>query len=324
MGISTIAWGAKVSDLFLDRVKWIVDDLDIGYSLADGTSKLMACMAWESNETFEPDVRNMAGSGATGLIQFMPSTAKALGTDVLKLAHMTAEDQLNYVWKYFEPYRGRLKTLGDLYMAILWPKGVGKPETYVLWAKGNAPTTYRQNSGLDLNRDGVITKAEATAKVAEKLSKGMGPGYVLETLLTPFADEPQEQLTLDPAPEPEPEGPMDAKDVLNTVKDTAVRIGVEKGTELIEQVTEDATHTVTIEAKPKTKVEVAKHAAGSFEAKILAILMVLGPLLADPAFSSKLGAFTTSVARGETSWSALISLVGVALLVYRNVTPPRN
>jgi soluble lytic murein transglycosylase-like protein len=35
----------------------------------------MACMAWESGRSFRPDVKNMAGSGATGLIQFMPTTA---------------------------------------------------------------------------------------------------------------------------------------------------------------------------------------------------------------------------------------------------------
>ena len=317
MGISTIAWGTKVSDLFLDRVKWIVDDLDIGYSLSDGCSKLMACMAWESNETFSANVRNMAGSGATGLIQFMPSTAKGLGTDVHRLAAMTPEDQLNYVWKYFEPYRGRLKTLGDLYMAILWPKGVGKPETYVLWSKGDAPTTYRQNSGLDLNRDGVITKAEATAKVAQKLSKGMGPGYVLETLLTPFTEEASEQLTLPAEPDVVPvyeKAPADISEY----------VGNAKSPELVQATVATEDYVSTVEAKPRTKVDVAKHAASGIEAKIVAVLMILGSLFANPDFAAKLGAFTTGVARGDASWSALLSLVGVALLVYRNTSPPRT
>lgn len=40
----------------------------------------MAAMAFESGETFSPSIKNAAGSGAVGLIQFMPSTAKALGT----------------------------------------------------------------------------------------------------------------------------------------------------------------------------------------------------------------------------------------------------
>lgn len=299
MGISAIAWGSKVSDVFLERVKWIVDDLDIGYAIDDGCSKLMACMAWESNETFSAGVRNMAGSGATGLIQFMPSTATGLGTTVDRLASMTPEDQLNYVWKYFEPYRGRLKTLGDIYMAILWPKGVGKPETYVLWDKHSKPTTYRQNSGLDLNRDGAITKAEATAKVAEKLSKGMTPPNVLETILSPFTPAAQEQERLDAEPVAQVTEPAPTL----TLDDITV---YEPGPE----------------APPKPpKAEAVKKAASSREAKVLGVLMILGSLFANPDFALKLGAFTTAVARGDASWSALLSLLGAALLVYTRSSP---
>lgn len=75
-----IAWGAKVSPVFLDRVKWIVEDLEIGMSVADGMSKCMTCFAWESGRTFSASVKNKAGSGAIGLIKFMPTTAKQLGT----------------------------------------------------------------------------------------------------------------------------------------------------------------------------------------------------------------------------------------------------
>jgi len=135
----------------------------------------MACMAWESGESFSPSVRNAAGSGATGLIQFMPSTAVGLGTSTAKLAAMTAEDQLNYVYKYFKPYAGRLNNLGDIYMAILWPKAVGKPDSYVLWEKGKQPTTFRQNAGLDINKDQKITRKECLEKIEGKLTKGLLP-----------------------------------------------------------------------------------------------------------------------------------------------------
>lgn len=177
-GPAVLAWGAKVSQTFRERVRWIAEDLQIGDSIADGANKLMTCMAWESGRSFRPDVRNMAGSGATGLIQFMPATARALGTTVEKLAAMTAEDQLNFVWKYFRPYRGKLKTLSDLYMAILYPKGVGRADDWVLFDKSKMPTTYRQNAGLDYNKDGCITKAEATAKVAALLEEGLRDGNV--------------------------------------------------------------------------------------------------------------------------------------------------
>jgi soluble lytic murein transglycosylase-like protein len=110
--VRQIAWGKKVSSTFRERVLWIADDLGCN------PDYLMACMAWESAETFRPDIKNAAGSGATGLIQFMPSTAKGLGTTTAELAEMTSEDQLRFVYKYFEPYRGRLNNLGDVYMGV--------------------------------------------------------------------------------------------------------------------------------------------------------------------------------------------------------------
>jgi hypothetical protein len=190
-----LAWGARVSKTFRDRVHWIVEDLEM--PAASGADDLMSCMAWESNETFSPSVRNMAGSGATGLIQFMPSTALPYffsAADIAKmtnaqksangrvatdrLAAMTAEDQLNYVHRYFRPFKGRVKNLGDLYMAILWPAGVGKPDSFALWDRATRPTTYRQNAGLDTNRDGTITRAEAIGKVLEKKARGFLQGNV--------------------------------------------------------------------------------------------------------------------------------------------------
>lgn len=167
-----IAWGAKVSSVFRDRIRWIGDTLNVN------PDYLMACIAWESGETFRSDIKNAAGSGATGLIQFMPTTARALGTTVQELARMTPEDQLNYVYKYFRPFAGRLNNLGDVYMAILWPKAVGKPDSYVLFDRSKSPTTFRQNAGLDVNKDGKVTRAECLVKINQKLGKGRRPEYL--------------------------------------------------------------------------------------------------------------------------------------------------
>jgi len=168
----SLAWGNKVSAEF--RKKVFAGCRDQGIP----ADSLMACMAWESAESFSSDIRNAAGSGAVGLIQFMPSTAKDMGTSTALLAGMTPERQLDYVFAYFRPYKGRLKTLADIYMAILWPAAIGRPESSSLWTADERPTTYRQNSGLDLNRDRVISKAEAAAKVQQKLMKGVKPPYV--------------------------------------------------------------------------------------------------------------------------------------------------
>lgn len=165
-----LAWGAKVSSTFRDRVRWIAADLKMD------ANYIMAAIAWESGEKFTANVKNMAGSGATGLIQFMPTTAIELGTTVSKLAAMTAEDQLNFVYKYFvlqQKRHGALVTLEDVYMSILWPSAIGKDASYVLFDKGKSPTAYRQNAGLDKNNNGQVTKYEAAAHVREKLEKGL-------------------------------------------------------------------------------------------------------------------------------------------------------
>ncbi|WP_051284548.1 transglycosylase SLT domain-containing protein [Desulforegula conservatrix] len=136
---------------------------------------LMAAMAFETGETFSPSVKNAAGSGAVGLIQFMPATARTLGTTTDFLGRMKPEEQLYYVESYLKPYKGKLKTLEDVYMAILWPAAIGKPLDYVLFKKDDpkAPKRYLQNKGLDFNGDGLITKAEAAEKVRKKQEKGL-------------------------------------------------------------------------------------------------------------------------------------------------------
>ena len=161
-----IAWGSKVSPLFRERVWWIADTLRLN------PDDLMACIAFESGRTFKATVRNAAGSGAIGLIQFMPNTAVSLGTSTTKLAGMTAEDQLNFVYRYLRPYAGKLNSVEDLYMSILWPKAVGQPLDYPLFTGG---ISYRQNSGLDSNKDGKVTKREAAAKVRKVLEEGLLP-----------------------------------------------------------------------------------------------------------------------------------------------------
>lgn len=164
----SIAWGAKVSAEFRERVIALAKFLNVEVDF------LMACMAFESGESFSPSVRNAAGSGAVGLIQFMPQTAAALGTTTEALAQKSAEDQLDDVRRYFQPWAGRLSTLADVYMAILWPAGVGKPGYTVLFDINDThhPKLYAQNKGLDWNKDGKITIDEAAAGPMKKLQKG--------------------------------------------------------------------------------------------------------------------------------------------------------
>ena len=104
-------------------------------------------------------------SGATGLIQFMPATAKSLGTTTAELLNMTAVDQLDYVYLYLKPYANKMHSLMDVYFAIFFPAAIGKPSDFVLQtSKLSASLIASQNAGYDINSDGEITVAEVESK----------------------------------------------------------------------------------------------------------------------------------------------------------------
>jgi len=157
-GLTPVPGIDKTSEAFRLRV------IDIARNLGTDPNFLMAIMSFESG--LDPKARN-SSSGATGLIQFMPSTATRLRTTTDALSRMTAEQQLDYVARYFATYKGRLKTLEDAYMAVLWPKAIGQGSNYVLFSKPEI--AYDQNRALDLNKDGRITVAEATSFVRKRL-----------------------------------------------------------------------------------------------------------------------------------------------------------
>lgn len=165
-----IAWGAKVTGDFKRKVIAIAGRLEME------PDHLMAIMAFETGRSFDPAVTNHAGSGATGLIQFMPRTAEGLGTSTAALRRMSAIDQLDYVERYLKPYAGRMGDLQSAYMAVLYPRAIGKPADHVLFRKGSV--AYRLNRGLDRNGNGSITKAEAAQRVVALLAEGLRPGNI--------------------------------------------------------------------------------------------------------------------------------------------------
>ena len=166
--MKTIAWGKKLSVEEKEKLLKICSNLKIE------PDYLMSCIAFETGETFSPSIESKSGSKALGLLQFMPTTAIALGTTSEKLKKMSVLEQLDYVEKYFKPYASKVKTLSDLYMAILWPVAIGKSPDFVLFYKADKkyPKRYIQNRGLDFNKDGKITLSETCKKIEEKLVKG--------------------------------------------------------------------------------------------------------------------------------------------------------
>lgn len=165
-----LSWGAKASEDFCSRVIALCRS---SFSYDDAPNDLMTCMAFESGGTFRADIKNAAGSGAIGLIQFMPDTATDLGTSIYALSIMSPEDQLSYVRSYFRPYFSRIHSLSDMYMAILMPKYVAATDETVVFL--GVTLAYKQNLGLDTNKDGQVTKGEICARLLAKKYEGFSP-----------------------------------------------------------------------------------------------------------------------------------------------------
>ena len=156
----TAAWntkpGVELTETFVQKTMQVAEN--IGCDAND----LLALMYSESG--FRHDVQN--NIGATGLIQFMPQTAKSLGTTTDALKNMSPEQQLDYVEKYFLKNKaaagmsGKRISAGDLYAITFLPAR----------AKNNELTTkdekyYKFNYGLDTNKDGVITKKDLSQRL---------------------------------------------------------------------------------------------------------------------------------------------------------------
>lgn len=124
---------------------------------------MVAVFEYETGGSMDPAQPNLAGSGAIGLIQFMPDTAAALGTSSTELAAMSQVEQLAYVEQYFAPAKGKIVTLSDHYLAVFAPKGIGQGEDFALYSSPSEE--YLKNAPMDTDLDGIITVADATAPV---------------------------------------------------------------------------------------------------------------------------------------------------------------
>jgi hypothetical protein len=147
---------------FINKVKNISSKLNID------PNWLMAIMYWESAKTFSPSITNPIG--AVGLIQFIPNTAKGLGTTSSALKNMTAVQQLDYVYKYYLPYKGKLKNYIDTYFVTFFPLAVGKPDDYVLQTNSlSSSLIASQNPAFDTDKNKKIQVWEVKKIMLEKL-----------------------------------------------------------------------------------------------------------------------------------------------------------
>ena len=122
---------------------------------------LLSIMHHETAGTFNPKIRNKY-SGATGLIQFLPATARALGTSTNELKSMRQRQQLEYVERYFQQRQEEGADLSNpdaLATAVFYPRANGDTN-HVIARRGSR--TYRLNRQVDRNRDGILHAGEYT------------------------------------------------------------------------------------------------------------------------------------------------------------------
>jgi hypothetical protein len=153
---------ASYRTAFIAKVKEVASKLGIN------PNWLMAIMYWESARTFSPSITNSIG--ATGLIQFMPSTAIGLGTTTAALRQMTAVQQMDYVYKYYLPYKSKITNYIDCYLVTFFPAAVGKGDSFIIQtSKLPASLIAKQNPAFDINKDKKITVGEIKQVMLKKL-----------------------------------------------------------------------------------------------------------------------------------------------------------
>jgi hypothetical protein len=114
-------------------------------------------------------------SNAIGLIQFIPLTARWLGTSTYELSKMTKYEQLNKVYAYLRFFKNKklnskikynniytpeprntYKSKEQLYLAIFYPAALNKED----FCKIGGKKTANVNPFIDINKDGQILKNE--------------------------------------------------------------------------------------------------------------------------------------------------------------------
>ncbi|MFM2587261.1 calcium-binding protein [Vibrio sp. TBV020] len=162
-------YGLEVAKSFRQKV------IEVGENLSIDPNYILACIALETGQTFDPAVKNPRSS-ATGLIQFMDRTARWLGTTTSDLAKMSHSQQLDYVELYFVKIARMVKvpteewTLEDVYFAIFTPAIIKKDLNDVIYKKGQR--AYEDNLFHDVDKDGRITKKEIASNIRAYYENG--------------------------------------------------------------------------------------------------------------------------------------------------------
>lgn len=168
-------WSKRVPKDFVGKIRVWVKARGLP---PEAVNWLMACIAFETSGSFDPTKQNMAGAKYFGLIQFGDMAAADLGTTTAALIKLSQLQQLDWVFAYFDMWakRGKVCTqLEDFYLTIFYPAAVGKAADTVIFRQGTDPKAYKQNGGLDINKDDVITVGEINERIYQMYFQGMDP-----------------------------------------------------------------------------------------------------------------------------------------------------
>lgn len=145
---------------------------EVAAKLNCNANDLLAMMYSESG--LNPNIKGKSGS--VGLIQFMPSTLSANGYSSKQVESMSGVQQLDVVADIL----GKSKAMsgfsandkinaGDLYAICFLPAAA--KNDILCSSSGKLNWAYKANSGLDLNSDGTISKADLAARLNKKYSE---------------------------------------------------------------------------------------------------------------------------------------------------------
>jgi len=134
-------------------------------------AQLLGLIASESG--FNAQASN--ASGATGLIQFMPMVAERMGITTEDIGKMNRSDQVGLIDQYFNMNQlPNSPTAGQLYTNVFMPSLTNKGSDYEITReddKYNNAYIYRENAGLDKNKDGIITIDEMGGRIFDKMNE---------------------------------------------------------------------------------------------------------------------------------------------------------
>lgn len=113
---------------FYNKVKQVANNIGADYR------DLFKVMKHETGGTFSPAITN--GVGYYGLIQLNSGAIQRYGYTISQYTSMTRTRQMDEVERFYTGWKNTLRLNGfsaaDLYIACFWPRGVGKPDSYIL------------------------------------------------------------------------------------------------------------------------------------------------------------------------------------------------